>query len=370
MAATRPLTKSWRRFPSSYLIVLQQNMQAIPNPSDLPLKSHKGPARFCILGALAISIQLGTGQDVGSPKPPRIPDRWRIECERELYPGDRNAQFKLANVQIAIHTQAWYVAVCDGASILVGTGRSASVLGAQPDWTTNTGFEHVAGFDLKQYWVVQNQTDLRLASADEKWDVESPNSLPLGRRKSTPPRHFVELSRSIVEEVVSMGIKNVDLRTLVWSNNQFTASTITGHALAGQATDFGPNGITQLVYFHIGTPETKYVVRLSYDRRLECTGFPSTIRRSILIGEVQRPEVAFYIHAFRPLTAVESAQYRKSPPFSRCLTNGTILLYTNNSTLKLSLLGGKIIKLRTLDPRLLPWQASAIRWRGIEQIPL
>src|SRR5881628_3435451 len=100
-----------RRTDDRRKLTAMRPVNQVRNPSVLPLKSHRRPARFWILGALTMSIQFGTPQDLGLPKPPQIPDRWRIEFLRQIVPVDRKPEFRLAG-ELVIHTQSWYVAVC------------------------------------------------------------------------------------------------------------------------------------------------------------------------------------------------------------------------------------------------------------------
>jgi hypothetical protein len=314
-------------------------------------------APIVVAGLFVILVPLATGQisSIDSTQPIDLPTRWLIRFQRQL--PDRSASVSSLSStnrrgRYTANTQDWYVAVCDAKSFIIGNAASNITGSLDADWTTNRSFRYVTGFDLEQYWVLKNQTDLRFCSTKEPWDVRSLHqqesvSLP---SRGPPPREFVMGLWSIVEEVLSLGIKNVELETLEWRNGEFTAATFRGQKFKGRITESGPTS-KRLEYSFISMPDLKYVVVLSYERPLEVRGFPSTIRRSLVQGGEEKFDVVYRVDLFRELLARESENFSKSAPLSRCLTNGATMLYTNNTRIRLVGDGDRIRKFRIFDPR-------------------
>jgi hypothetical protein len=274
-----------------------------------------------------------------------------LDFRRNLPEVDTNSYRLSAQVTALSWTsEDWFHAV------LIGAGREKFLVGnslaphARPSntWPFFADFRWAIGYDSTHFWFVQNGTNLLVAHPGEGVRFGVPQlGLP-------PPQHFALGLWSVVHEVLTLGLNDIDPATFQWTAERFVAADNQGQRMSGHVEIVSAN-MERIRYGRNGG--VTQVVELDFD---------DSLLRSIrcLSARDGRFDLRVYYDNLR-FTRLAAEPDLSAPPIMEYVRRGTVILYTNKSAVQLALSSkGQIQKFRVADSG----QKDAARHRGVKNV--
>jgi len=241
----------------------------------------------------------------------------------------------LPGMSVHVTQTDWFTASIDSPSAFLvcnSLSQSSSVNQHQPAFAE---FQMVAGCDSTNFWVISNGTNLQFAPVTEQ-----------AKGLKSPPTENALGLYATVEDLLALGVADLDLQTLRWQSNRFTAQDSRGRSISGSVTpesdsderlDWSLNGSvthsTHIIYRPQTSEKAEIPVELSFS--------------SVGQDGIQRMGPRYSIEEISELALAAVPSMPSVPAYTKI---GTTLVYSNGVRLRLIADKGKIRKITVSEP--------------------